>query len=135
MIARRLIVGGGLGLLGVGAAGYAGSLAYCTLGSDRQAVLRPLFKTLSAYYPQREIGRAWLDIESEDRIWQGLTARADLMRPALMTVDATARDQQLASAIRAEFQRGEIVTVARWHLSQSEARIAAARVLYDADFA
>lgn len=123
MIGRRFLVGG-LGLLGLGAVGYGGSLAICRLGGTDMAMLRPLFAGLGGMRTPERVGKAWLDHEQTEEIARALLAHPDLMRAVLIPQEA-ARQRELAWIIRAEFARGDIVVADRWVVSRTEARLAA----------
>ncbi|MEO1606425.1 MAG: hypothetical protein AAFU34_13990 [Pseudomonadota bacterium] len=123
MIGRRLFLGS-LGLMGLGAVGYGGSLAACTARGTDTAMLRPLLVALGSMQAPERIGDAWLRQEKLPEIAKALTAEPDLMRAVLIPDDAK-RQVALADVIRAEFARGDIVVADRWVVSRTEARLAA----------
>jgi len=129
MIKRRTVIAGGLGVLGASTVGYLGSLAACSGGAERAAMLRPLYLALNGAYPWQSVGKAWLAVETEDQIWQGMT-RSEAIRAPLLALDDSDRKSRLDAAVQAEFGGGDIVQVDRWLVARSEARLAAARVLY-----
>ncbi|MBT8408211.1 MAG: hypothetical protein KJN93_01135 [Alphaproteobacteria bacterium] len=127
ILGRRPILTGGLGLVGLGALGWGGSVAVCSAGGgDLAALIRPLFVALADIRDADRVGQAWLAETGPDRLLRDILARPDFAGAALVPDDALRR-QRLAAAIRAEFAAGDTVLADRWVVARAEAQIAAAR--------
>lgn len=124
MIGRRFLLTGGLGLLGLSAVGYGGSLAACSMTDERRAMLDML---LAAFEPRRmpaQVGDDWLARESAEYIVAALLSQDDLVQAALLP-ETGVRRAVLADVIRNEFSRGQMVVAGNWVVSTTEARLAA----------
>jgi hypothetical protein len=127
LIGRRPFLVLGLGAAGGAAIAYGGSLAACSGGLTRQAMLRPLFVALAGLVEPEKVGRAVLRAEGEETILTTLLARDDLFAAALLPGDDERR-RTVARIVRDDFRSGDTLTVERWVLSRTEAYLAGAAV-------
>lgn len=126
ILGRRPFLTGGLGLFGLGAVGWGGSLAACSVANDSaMAMIRPLFVALADIRAADQIGRAWLAETGRAPLVADILARSDFAGAALVA-DDTARRLKLAETIRADFAAGDTVLTDRWVVARAEAQIAAA---------
>ena len=121
---RRTILGGLLGAVGIGAAGYGGSLGACALARRDVAMLKPLLIALDGLQTPERIGQAWLAEEDPATTAAALLADRTLVQATLIP-DPEARRAQVMALIQDQFARGDIVVADRWVVSRIEARLAA----------
>lgn len=124
---RKLLLGGGAGILGAGAVAYGGSLAVCSAMDDRLALIRPLFVALADIRAPESVGRAVLEHEGPERLPELILARQPLVSATLLPT-AEARRDRLSGIVRDEFRQGDILQEDRWVVARSEALIAGAWV-------
>ncbi|MEA2080798.1 MAG: hypothetical protein U9P00_13280 [Pseudomonadota bacterium] len=116
-------------LLSLTAGGFAAN-RYSLANSEPQPCVEPpwLWKTIAERQSAARIGQACLDAHSEYR--QCHTLITDIERtlkrqdPSVsLTADAAQTASALQRLVRKEYARGEVVSVADWVLSKTEARL------------
>jgi len=123
MKGRRIFMTGGLGVIGISAFGYGGSLAACRLAGNDTALLKPLLIGLGALPAPDRVGSAWLERESAPAAAAALLARRELFRAAILPDDAL-RKAEVVAVIQADFAKGDVVVADRFVISRTEARLA-----------
>lgn len=115
-------------LLGLTVGGFAASRSPVDTLPDPCVGLRWLHKTIGDRQSAARIGRVYLDAHPEYQQCHRLVADIDkaLKRQDAsfsLTADAEQTGSALQSLVRKEFARGEVVSVAGWVLSKTEARL------------
>lgn len=128
ILGRRPFLTGGLGLAGLGAAGWGGSVALCSVkGGDLTAFVRPLFVALADIREVGLVGQAFLTETGAERLMIEILSRSDFFS-AVLLLDDSQRRRMLGEAVRADFAAENTVLANRWVVARAEAQIAAAWV-------
>lgn len=125
---RRTLLAG-LGVLGLGAVGYGGSLGGCAIRSSRQALLESLFVARHDILAPRELGRAWLEREAAPDAASALLGQPGLTG-ALLAPDPGTRRGRIRTVVAEEFAAGDVVIAGGWVVARTEARLAGVWVAY-----
>lgn len=126
MIARRglLVTAGSLAVLGAG--GIGGSLVWCNQRTLSALPLERLDIVLSDIPEAGRIGRVFLEQHGPQQVAAAFLEQADMQSALSLTCDATRRTA-LRAAFRADFARGDSLTLEGWVVSRSECLVAALR--------